>query len=272
MSEVTTLTTSNGIAFTSTGILVTQTNLPFTEWLESGLEFRRYINSINALEGLLWGDWLNWGKAQYGEEYRRGVAIVVPPDDPRAHYADKTIWQYMYTAEHVPVDVWGLPGLSHRHYFDTVTRIKNEDGIRAHLLRVSEAEMNTKEAYAALPPGRKRSLPDTIPEDHTFELQQENYNLRQELALKRAELAQVGLIADKATELLSQVADRLPKDKVIPVLEHRHITGDLAAVALRVWELWQQSRIVEMAEMIEEMGRLLGCSARAETITVMDIY
>lgn len=266
----TTLTTLNDISFTSSGLQVARNDVTLQEWLQSGMEFRHYMDSVTALEKLLWGDWLNWGEAQFGDAHEAGFNIVIPPsDDQTPGLANKTVWQYKITSQRVPIDVWGLPGLSHRHYFDAATRFKDdEDGMRQHLLKVSQDRMSVREAYQLLPASSRLRPPTPTPQDYTFELEQLTHRLQQELEQSRVELAQAAFVAAKAVEALERVdAPETPAIKAeianIPAM------ATLADVARKVVVCSRSHQIEAMYDAIEEMGLLLdGKSAHADTITL----
>src|SRR5262245_35800074 len=125
----TTLTTTGGITFTSTGLdldtlRLAQDETPqitFEAWLQAGLSFRQFGSTIDAAVAFCYGDWLNLGEdALKAEEYSQGLDVVLPlnSDDLHLQRADKTIWQYKRLARETPRWMRGLPGLSQRHYLD----------------------------------------------------------------------------------------------------------------------------------------------------------
>lgn len=259
----TALITSNHLAFTSTGLKPDSHPITEEEWLQAGYDFRQYCNTNDATEGLLWGAWLNFGKRKFGEAYSQGYDLVLSPDpdDRRSHYATKTIWQYEYTSEHIPPYLWGLAGVSHRHYFDAATRLKDKTELCEHLIKVSQLGLSVRAALKLLPPSERKqtSRPASYPDDINHELTVENHKLRNELDVHRALIDEAessieqarGILVDVVDELSVEQAKRVQQaiDCLTPVV----VRSEFVELVGQAIDLYDRGEITAMVDVMERL-------------------
>lgn len=273
---MTTLTTTNGLAFTSTGLEVYSDNEPTLEgWYNAGVDFKRFCDTHEAVEKLLWGAWLNYGKHKFGDGYAIGYDVVIAPELDNPTHAPKTIWQYEYTSANVPLHLWGLPGVSHRHYFDAVTRLRDKSNeeygpatiLAEHLANVSSNRWTVRQALAQLPPSGRQLQPPNEPlpgfvSDINHQLTVENHRLQRELEATRIVMTQADDNISEAVSLLEDVLPDLPEmaqSKVTQAMSYlRTITVryELIDMIFKAIDYRREGNFSKMDEVMEQIDKM----------------
>lgn len=276
----TALITSNGLAFTPTG-LEASTHVTFDQWLQAGLSFRSFVSTIDAAVAFCYGDWLNYGEDHFPDEYSQGLDVVLPinASELQVQPADKTIYEYKRLSREYPKEEnWrGLPGLSKRHYIDAI-RIKDKEARHEHLVQASVNSWSVRKAAEQLPPPRGGEVLPPTQADINFELEKKNYRLEHELAKRQALLDETASGISEARDILAGVVDDLPPfqaervQQAIERLRPAVVDSELVELAVEVVRLYEAGAMGEMVAVIERLKEVLSTvqSARAdsEIITV----
>ena len=181
---------SNSYYFSPTGLIITN-GLTYDQWYGIGQQ----LGTIIEWSQFAVGDWINYGEARYGEKYAQALGLI--PRDL------KTLQNWVWVSKGVPLHV-RVSGVSWSHhravaslsedrqvkYLNMVSKAESYVSVKRLEEAISNEDKATQSALAeqGIPPSPPKPPPPATPDDERFEMETENYHLKQQVALQQAEL------------------------------------------------------------------------------------